>query len=225
MTRRARNARRAAQIGAMSRRLRRLYDAAPEWARADGREWYPRALDTAADIAADTGLPAPRVAAVIAALSPQVRWRENVDAARRLCAAQARGERLADVRLPGYHSNHAKARAILQGEPIGRGAGRDAFGGEAPKVRAFWANICGDSERVTLDIWAMRAALGARQTAPPSGDAYRRGEMAYRHAAHACGEAPCDFQAIIWHAARGAAEHAADLAAMNQRPLFATEEV
>lgn len=196
-----------------ARRLIDAYRGAPLAAIEDGRAWYPTAAREAARIARPTdGIDVVRAAAVIAALSPQVRWAQNVVAAERLIAARGG---LSDSTVPGFNANVAKARAIIRGGPL-YGPG-DALGGEAPKVRAFWRAICGDPDSVVLDVWAMRAA---GLDGAPSGARYRKVAEMYRRAAAKVGEAPRDFQAIVWLATRGLVEHARDRSVLDQLSLF-----
>ena len=218
MTRRERNARRAGRIGAAARRIAAIYDAAPEGVREAGREWYSRALREAAAMRPSDPH---RAAAVVAALSPQVSWRLNLRAARAILRDpyRAYGERSG---IPGYAANLKKAAAIAAGAPYGKGPG-DGFGGPAPKVRAFWAAICGDLDSVTLDVWAMRAA-GLGNGRAPAGDQYRVGVLAYRAAARRLGVHARDLQAIVWIQVRGMAQHSADEMARAQLTLMAPEE-
>lgn len=210
MTPTARRARDAALHRHAVDRLLTLYNETSQSERAEGRQWYPNALATAARIARpEHGISIRRAAAIIAVLSPQTRWRQNVAGAARLIDAAAAGT--TPTGLPGYPTNHAKALNIAQGAAFGAGVG-DAFGGEAPKVRAFYRNIVGGyiySRCVTLDVWAMRAATG-KDGPPPRGARYAKGEGWYQTAAVAVGERPCDFQAIIWLAMRPPAEHERD---------------
>jgi hypothetical protein len=212
--RQLRQRREAAESAAWIRRLVAAYESASPHERAQGREWYPRAQAAAAELSARYGIPRVRAAAVIAALSPQVRWRENLEAAEQLIAYfVGASDRPPEYR--GYRANLSKAIAILRGAPIGLGAG-DGFGGEAPKVRAFWANLVGFADEVTIDVWAARAATGGAAGRHPTGRRYRRLARAYARAAERVGERPCDFQAIIWIHARGLGAHARD----NQLSLF-----
>jgi hypothetical protein len=213
MTRRQRHGRRAAGIGAAAYRLRALYAQTTAATRAAGAGWYPAAYREACAI-----LPADPVrgAAIIAALSPQVGWRENLRAAARIAAdPYVAGE----PNVPGYMANRMKAAAIADGAPL-TGHPGDALGGQAPKVRAFWRAICGDLEAVTLDIWAMRAAYPGAAMRPPAGDAYRRGVLAYRAAARRLQVAPRDLQAILWVHVRGIEKHHADAMAAAQLSLL-----
>ena len=196
-------------------RLVRAYESAAPDVLEDGRAWYPTAQAAAARLARpDAGISTDRAAAIIAALSPQVRWRKNVESAGILIDATAEGTPADSLALDGYPANHAKAFNIAMGRSYGEGEG-DAFGGESPKVRAFHRAICGDANSVVLDVWAMRCATG-KDGPPPSGARYRRAAEWYRAAAAKVGEHPRDFQAIVWLATRGQAENDRDKEAISK---------
>lgn len=209
-------------------RLLAVYAGATDAEVAEGRAWYDTAREIAANLASPAdGIDTERAAAIIAVLSPQVRWKENVESARLVIGATLAGR----VRMPpgvrAYPSNVRKAQAIVRGAEIGLGPG-DGLGGEAPKVRNFWRAIVGDSDAVTLDVWAMRAALVRRDIASytwakvptPKRAFYPRAVGWYRDAAERCGETPRDFQAIIWTAIRGVERHRADIAAARESNLL-----
>jgi hypothetical protein len=142
-----------------------------------------------------------RVAAIIAALSPQVRWRENVYSADALLAG--------DKSVRGYPANIAKAWAIREGaEPA------QVLGGD--KVLAFWANLGGATRPVTIDTWAARAAEGLERPRPnqPKHALYKRFARAYTAAADYLQIPPRDFQAIVWLATRPASEFQKDTEAI-----------
>jgi len=143
------------------------------------------------------GLPANQAAGIIAAMSPRVRWSVNIRAAERIAAAYAAGD--AQAPRVGLGPNVAKAWRIAHGEPAGL-----VLGG--PKVRAFFANITGDAQSVTCDVWATRAAFGRYDAPVPSGPLYERVSRAYVAAAELCGVTPRELQAAVWVHIRGAAE-------------------
>lgn len=192
----------------MVARLTALYQNADDIVMDHGRDWYNAAARDVGDMAADFGVSFEVAAGVVAALSPQTRWRENLAGAR--IVLRACQDRRAPVGVRGYGANIAKAKRIALGEPA-----RKVLGG--PKVRAFWANICGDVCAVTVDVWAQRAATG-RELSPPSGARYERIAEAYRAAAEMVGEHPRDFQAIIWLATRPLAEHWRDRQLLLEAP-------
>lgn len=189
----------AAEHGHMVRRLLATYAEADAATLAEGREWYSHAERMVAELAAHYGLARSTVAGVVAALSPQRRWRENV----------AQAETLLERRpvRNAYQANVLKAEAIADGaDPL------EVLGG--PKVRAFFANLIGGREVVTVDVWAQRAATGRDLEAPKWGR-YRRIARAYREVAARVGEHPRDFQAIIWLTLRPSTEHAKDKEALE----------
>lgn len=200
MTARQRQAKYAAEHRHMRDRLLRIYEAAAGDVHALGRLWYPNAEGVIAELSDEFGVGRPRVAAIVAALSPQQRWRKNIEGARAVLADEA-------WRAPGYAANIAKAEALCAGAPILATLGGD-------KVTNFWANLVGSRTAVTIDVWAQRAALGARHPHQPKFGRYARLAAAYRAGGEVVGETPREFQAIIWNAIRPAAEHRRDWSAL-----------
>ena len=166
------------------------------WHAADPRDleqglaWYDLAACTADRIGAGR-YSREQVAGVIAALSPMNGWRQNIAAAERLIERHASGMR-APTKGYGLKGNVRKAWAILRGaDPL------DVLSG--PKVRAFYRNIIGDPDAVTVDRWAMRIAL-ADPAHPGTCTARQSREVAeaYRSAASELGIAPRALQAATW---------------------------
>ena len=161
-----------------------LYASADEPTRAAGRDWYPEQWRCCRRAARAHGVTPHRVAAILAACSPRVHF--------------ARAWLLTEAACAGYsvaHFRHCqdKVARVLAGErPLRVLAG--------PKVRAFYRNIVGDAHAVTVDVWAARAA----GVDPPGTRAqYAEIEAMYATAARRVGEAPRDFQAIVWCQLRG----------------------
>jgi hypothetical protein len=158
---------------------------------AQGLEWYGLAASYAAATADGTPYSHEQVAGVIAAMSPMMTWRSNLDVARRIIARHADG---LDAPAAGYglKRNVLKAWAILDGaEPL------DVLGGL--KVRSFFANIVGDSHAVTVDRWAARIARAdATDAGLVSAKQYREITAAYREAAANLDVTPRDLQAAVW---------------------------
>lgn len=183
---------------AMVRRLLRAYDSASAADLAAGLDWYNRAEREATALAAGTRLSPAQAAGVIAALSPRVQWRPNLDGAAAIIAAAARGDSEPPI-VAGLPDNRAKAWKIASGADP-----NVILGG--PKVRAFFANITGDHDAVTVDVWAARAAEGCRDDRAPTGKRYARIADAYRAAAVKRGVSPRECQAAVWVYIRGRAE-------------------
>ena len=82
-----------------------------------------------------------------------------------------------------------------------------------PKVNAFWRNLSGEYDHVTIDVWAARAALtiASKPLIIASIDGVSRAAYsvladAYRYVANKVGEHPAATQAIVWCAIRGRAD-------------------
>jgi hypothetical protein len=173
----------------MVARLLNAYDNASAADMAAGHAWYDTARLTAAALAAGTNLSVRHAAGVIAALSPRVRWENNVEGAALIIAAVAHHTN--EPIVAGYYRNRKKAWDIAQG------ADPDTILG-GPKVTAFFANIMGDEDRVTVDVWAARAAEGKTDPRGPEGKRYNAIADAYRMAARARDVSPMVMQATVW---------------------------
>lgn len=134
------------------RNIRKAYRRATPADMAQGLAWYGIAADFADELSAISTLGVEQTAGVIAALSPMTGWSTNVNNARRLTHEHLRGATTPRGGY-GFRKNRDKAWRILKGEhPL------DVLGGK--KVRAFYANILGDPDAVTVDRWAIRIAYG-----------------------------------------------------------------
>jgi hypothetical protein len=210
----------AGATGAAVRRLRAAYAGADPATIAAGRAWYAVAEREARALArsAPPGVGRSGAAAVLAALSPRLRWAFNVADAR---AAVAAASRMADDPLFGDADGIGAAVAAACRYALGRNidnAGRILAGEDprgivrGPKTRAFWRAICGDESAVTVDVWAALAAGYDPDRLTPKRHAII--DRAYRLAADWAGETPRDFQAIVWLAVRG--EKPSDPQAINE---------
>lgn len=179
----------------MVRRITRAYRASSAAHRAAGLGWYAEAWRVAGEIWPER----PDLAAgVIAALSPRCQWSTNVVWARAMVHAARTG-----APCPAVHTEKGmrpQAWRIANGE-----APLSVLNG--PKVRAFWSNIVGDTDAVTVDTWAARAATGLsgkdaeRAISTPA--RYRAVADAYRRAAVILGITPRECQAAVWVHVRG----------------------
>lgn len=133
-----------------------------------------------------------RASAIIAAVSPGLRWESNVDAAERIIV----GEGLEGLGVRWYDGVR-KAERIKAGESI-----LSVLKGN--KVRAFCDNIAfpQTSDKVTIDghawgIWAgVRNSLD--ETPSMSDKLYNKIEADYIEAASIVGIRPLQLQAITW---------------------------
>jgi hypothetical protein len=161
---------------------------------AAGLAWYDRARGMAESMALDeSGLSVRHCAGVIAALSPRCQWATNVSAARKMIRAAVAGK--PQPVTAGTLSNRAKAWRIANGED-------PELVLSGPKVRAFFANIMGDREAVTVDVWSARAAEGRDWPHAPVKRRYRLLAESYRRAGERRGMCPRDAQAAVWTAYR-----------------------
>lgn len=164
-----------------------------------GIAWYDRAQDAARAIHPNVLIGA----GVIAALSPRTGWKQNKIWAQRVCDA-ALNNALYPPSVSTYqrlnkawtianleNPTPAEILAILNG----------------PKTQRFFLNITGDTNAVTIDIWAQRIATGIESNKPPKkGAHYDNLELGYQLAAGVLGVAPRDVQAAVWVSVRGTAE-------------------
>jgi hypothetical protein len=156
-----------------------------------GAQWYGAGGAFIDTLAARTGYSREHVAAVVAHLSPRTPWARNLDGATALLTT---GE------APGcLTANIDRARnALASSAPL------KTFNG--PKTAAFVHNLLGDEECVTVDVWAVRIALGDRDDAEmilARVGIYAAVEYAYQLAARRVGVSPTTMQATTWVVARG----------------------
>lgn len=163
-----------------------------------GIEWYSEAYAIAVAYGETHGVSAAQAAGVIAALSPQQGWDQNVRSAGRV---------LADPSIRVHtESNMSKCRRILAA------ASQDDILAvlNADKTQNFFLGIvsCG-AEGVCIDRHAIDIALGVRHTEasrPAIGKRlYAAAAQAYRDAAaeldaRGCLISPAELQAVTWAA-------------------------
>ena len=176
-------------IGA--RNVETLYREANVETRAAGRNWYREASRECIRMADDFAVPVTTVCGVVSALSPQTRWWVNLRGAERLLEAYAAGLDGPPAGVTLYNSNAEKAWKIATGQlPL-----VDAFKPNT-KTWAFYHNLRGDLDYITIDTWMLRALGDARKALHPS--QYRKAASLIRQEALEFGELPAQFQAIVW---------------------------
>lgn len=154
-----------------------------------GLAWYGIAQDTAREVGnGDLKLGA----GLVAAISPQMPWKRNVQ----LAKAAMRGD------WRGFtEDKYWKCQAILSGvDPwlVLRGM----------KVRSFYANILGYKNYVTIDTWiAQHFKVDYPNTSKPGKGrkVYNRIARRIRLDASKAGMSPADYQAVLWCHVRGTA--------------------
>ncbi len=177
-------------VSATVRRILATWHAATPADVEAGATWYGDAGHHVDTLAALGGITREHAAAVISHLSPRTPWSRNVAGAYALVTT---GE------APGcLGANVARARRALASD-----APLETFGG--PKTRRFARNVCGDRSAVTVDVWAVRVALGTRPDAEQCltrVGVYDALEHCYRLAAQRAGVDPTTMQATTWIVAR-----------------------
>jgi len=152
--------------------------------------WYAEAHGHASELAAEFGYTVDAAAGVIAALSPQTGWWQNLMLARQACEL---GE------MVQGHTGDAmrKVNEILADpntQPL------DVLGGL--KVRSFYRNIVSggwDREYVTIDRHAFDIATGVRLNGSSlTPKRYEATATVYRRAADILGMTPAQAQATAW---------------------------
>lgn len=178
--------------------IRKVYAAADADALQAGGEWYAAAADALRPYTVDGGglWTREQAAAVCAVLSPRIAWKENLKGVQRMYQAAADGNRVCPP-VAGVRKNVERGWYIAQTGDVSVVSG--------PKVSSFYANLCGDFQRVTLDTWAARAAGVPASCTHIDRARYQRLQRSYQRVAAEYGHAPAVFQAIVWVAVRGRA--------------------
>ncbi len=187
-----------------ARALLAVYAAASDDQRAYGASWYEDALEAATRLAAGRCTVA-HAAGVIAALSPRNAWGDNLaDASTLLDWFYADPDEPFEPlwavrwRMSAFTACIEKAVDVLNSvDPLSVLRG--------PKERAFYANIMGDADAVTVDVWATRAATRGAMDEPRGH--YADIAAAYRRAARRADTTPQDLQAAVWLVLRDTTAH------------------
>jgi hypothetical protein len=162
----------------------------------EGTGWYATAHEYARTYASAYGISTDAAAGIIAALSPQNGWDNNLQATERFLASDGEAE-------VHFHLCTERARAIYNGaEPL------DALGGR--KVRSFYRNIARPdiAGAVTVDRHACAVLHGtdtptylrnkANARALERYGVYHTAAAVYRAHARTLGILPHELQAIAW---------------------------
>jgi hypothetical protein len=163
----------------------------------EGRAWYKEAHNYCADLAREHDVALDVVIGGLAVMSPQTEWNTNKQAILAVIQTGSYGGQV-------YPVNIGKAVRILAGESFLSVTQHPRYGS---KVRAFYDNIlnCADSEDVTVDTHAIRAAFN-RASVPEkqvrwvfgTRIGYNTLRLAYQQVARSLGARPLHFQAAIW---------------------------
>lgn len=171
-----------------------------------GVVWYRDANKLCKDIASKTGLKFTTVAGVIAVLSPNQNWQVQQKYTLRFIQDIQKGTYYKSTGY-GYFTNRLKAVNMILSDtvkPYLRGA----------KVEAFYNNITGNLNTVTLDIWAIRIALNDLTLPKKDSGLYMRNNAlrdeiykAYLLASSELNYKPAILQSLVWHIVRDNLKH------------------
>lgn len=171
------------------RRLLRLYRNAPEWAIVEGALWYANAAHKLREIAERRDFPFPIVAAVCAALSPRCPWEKNLSDVEEILYAARHIAGVNSATVTTYHANRWKAYSIAVDLDVSFLSGS--------KVTAFYRNLMGDYDALTLDTHAINAWRGKR-TPRATRPEMRQAREDYHRAAARLRVPVAIFQAVVW---------------------------
>jgi hypothetical protein len=158
----------------------------------EGMSWYENANSFCKRLSVTYQFPVVKVAAVVSLLSPRNRWEKNKVDAENLFLAYRNGENPHHVKVSTFNGNRSKAVAIILGK-------EDMIMPNGPKTKAFFKNIMGSSDTVTIDTHAYSIACGERKIAPTiSRPLYRKIEAQYIETADLLGIKPYQVQACTW---------------------------
>lgn len=145
--------------------------------------WYSEAQAIAMQLSIRYDVTLEVAASVIAAFSPRTRWAQNVLNAEAFLNCD---------KVPALGNNIRMAERALE-------FGFDALKGQ--KTNAFARNIAGDMDKVTIDVWMIRAAGYDRLDANKSMYALMSDVVVELAAFY--NVAPAQLQALIWIVIRG----------------------
>ena len=93
-----------------------------------------------------------QAAGVVALLSPMVSWESQLKYTAGVLHQLNRGDDYLDLKHPGFNGSKKKAWRWFHGEPgVMKG----------PKVKAFYENLCGNLDRVTIDSQMLDLMTGS----------------------------------------------------------------
>ncbi len=187
---------------AMRKNIRSYFNQATAEQIEQGRAWYGNALDVAITVSELADVSIEHGAAIVSAYSPQCSWKANKEAALEFAEHGTK-------RTGILGESHERAKRVLRADnPI---AELNAKTGKAHKIVSFARNILGETDTVTIDVWAVRAALGPNYVGNPEHALRRTGAYAmvseaYLAVAKELGLSGPVVQAICWCVIRGKAD-------------------
>lgn len=159
-----------------------------------GKNWYRNANNICRKLSTDNYTPE-QVAGVISALSPRNKWERNIEDADTVLSAVAKGLLPEDIKVCTFNTNKFKAFEIAKG--------KRTINKNSRKTYAFIRNIAYlDPERVTVDVWHLRACFGKTIDTGLTPKRYDIIEKITLEEAHKVGLEGYEYQAIVWEVVR-----------------------
>ena len=174
--------------------LRTYFDLATTEQIESGRNWYRNAHNICKTLSGDDYTPE-QVAGVISALSPRNKWERNIEDAETVLSAVIDGLLPEHVKVCTFNTNKFKAFEIAKGDRTIDITSR--------KTYAFIRNIAHlDPNRVTVDVWHLRACFGKTIDTGLTPKRYDIIEQITLEEAHKVGLEGFEYQAIVWEVVR-----------------------
>jgi hypothetical protein len=174
--------------------LRMYFDLASQDQIESGKHWYYNAHDICTELAGKH-YTTEQVAGVISALSPRNKWERNIIDAGTVLRAVNDGLLPEYVKVCTFNTNKFKAFEIAKGNRTITDVSR--------KTYAFIRNIAGlDPDRVTVDVWHLRACFGKTIDTGLTPKRYDIIEAITLDEAKRVGLKGFEYQAIIWEVVR-----------------------
>ena len=174
--------------------LRMYFDLASQDQIESGKYWYYNAHDICTELAGKH-YTTEQVAGVISALSPRNKWERNIIDAGTVLRAVNDGLLPEYVKVCTFNTNKFKAFEIAKGNRTITDVSR--------KTYAFIRNIAGlDPDRVTVDVWHLRACFGKTIDTGLTPKRYDIIEAITLDEAKRVGLKGFEYQAIIWEVVR-----------------------
>lgn len=174
--------------------LRMYFDLASQDQIESGKHWYYNAHDICTNLASGNFTPE-QVAGVISALSPRNKWERNIIDAETVLNAVSEGLLPEYVKVCTFNTNKFKAFEIAKGNRTITDVSR--------KTYAFIRNIAKlDPDRVTVDVWHLRACFGKTIDTGLTPKRYDIIEAITLDEAKRVGLKGFEYQAIIWEVVR-----------------------
>lgn len=174
--------------------LQMYFDLATQDQIESGKHWYYNAHDICTELAGKHYAPE-TVAGVVSALSPRNKWERNIIDAGTVLRAVVDGLLPEYVKVCTFNTNKFKAFEIAKGNTVIDATSR--------KTYAFIRNMAHlDAERVTVDVWHLRACFGKTIDSGLTPKRYDIIEAITLDEAEKVGLKGFEYQAIIWEVVR-----------------------